>query len=211
MPADLPAADRPAADLPAVAGVTLRIGLPNAAREAAAGLFLEAFGPKVRATLGRGERARRLVAEALRLHRAVGAFGDGRLIGLAGWQDPQGGFLDVDYAALARVYGALGGLWRAAALSVFDRPEEPGVLTLNGVAVAAAWRGRGVGRMLMAQIDVVARLGGAARVRLDVVAGNDGARALYERCGYRAVADARAPWLRPLTGFAATTRMEKAL
>jgi ribosomal protein S18 acetylase RimI-like enzyme len=199
------------ADLLAAAGLALRRGLPEATREAAALLFLEAFAPKVRATLGAGARARRLVGETLRLHRAVGAFDGGRLIGLAGWQDAQGGFLDVDYGALARVYGAFGGLWRAAALSVFDRPEEAGVLTLNGVAVAAGWRGRGVGRLMLAEIDAVARARGAARVRLDVVAGNDRARALYERCGYRAVAESRAPWLRPLTGFGATTRMEKAL
>jgi GNAT superfamily N-acetyltransferase len=192
------------------APATCRRGLPETARDEAAALFLEAFAPKFRLILGEGARARRLVREALRLHRAVGAFAGERLVGLAGWQDAEGGFVDVDTGSLTRVYGDLGGLWRGLALTVFDRPEEPGVLTLNGVAVAGPMRGRGVGGLLMGEIERVARARGCARVRLDVVEGNR-ARTLYERSGFVAVGETRARWLGALVGFGATTRMEKRL
>ncbi len=53
-----------------------------------------------------------------------------------------------------------------------------------GIAVLAAWRGRGIGSALMAAGEAWARDHGFRRVVLDTVAGNAGAIRLYERLGY---------------------------
>jgi len=53
------------------------------------------------------------------------------------------------------------------------------------LVVAAEAEGQGVGRVLMAHADDWARQRGMVEVSLDVFAENTGARAFYERSGYR--------------------------
>jgi GNAT superfamily N-acetyltransferase len=53
------------------------------------------------------------------------------------------------------------------------------------VAVAAEAEGRGVGRALMEHAEEWARAHHCLEVVLDVFAGNESARAFYERCGYK--------------------------
>jgi GNAT superfamily N-acetyltransferase len=53
------------------------------------------------------------------------------------------------------------------------------------LVVAPEAEGRGVGRALMEHAERWARERGMAEVSLDVFAGNAGARAFYERIGYR--------------------------
>jgi ribosomal protein S18 acetylase RimI-like enzyme len=52
------------------------------------------------------------------------------------------------------------------------------------VAVAAPWRGAGLGRRLLEELAAAARAAGFARLSLSVDPGNP-ARRLYERLGYR--------------------------
>ncbi|MGH2614253.1 MAG: GNAT family N-acetyltransferase, partial [Thermomicrobiales bacterium] len=53
------------------------------------------------------------------------------------------------------------------------------------LVVAQEAEGRGVGRALMDHVEQWARAKNCREVVLDVFAGNDGAIAFYERCGYR--------------------------
>ena len=54
-----------------------------------------------------------------------------------------------------------------------------------GISVLEEWRGRGVGKALMAAAERWARERGAARMVLDMSAENAGALRFYERLGYR--------------------------
>lgn len=58
-------------------------------------------------------------------------------------------------------------------------------VALLTVAVAAPWRGLGVGTVLMRALEAWARREGVRKLQLHVRAGNVGAIALYERLGYR--------------------------
>lgn len=55
---------------------------------------------------------------------------------------------------------------------------------VNNVAVAAACRGQGLGRLLMGGLLDMARLLGCTKVNLEVRAGNAAAIALYRGCGF---------------------------
>ncbi len=59
--------------------------------------------------------------------------------------------------------------------------DHVGVL---GMGIDTAWRGRGVGDRLIAASLAAAEALGIERVELDVFAGNDRARRLYERHGF---------------------------
>jgi GNAT superfamily N-acetyltransferase len=59
------------------------------------------------------------------------------------------------------------------------------VLEIKGLAVSHAHRRRGVGRALMKAAIREARVAGARRLNLRVLAHNADARALYARCGFK--------------------------
>jgi GNAT superfamily N-acetyltransferase len=62
---------------------------------------------------------------------------------------------------------------------------DDGDVQLIAMYVPPEFRGRGHGRALVAAVEQWARERGAPRVVLWVLPDNDGARALYESCGFR--------------------------
>ena len=76
------------------------------------------------------------------------------------------------------------GVVGAAGFEVFQSPRRRHVANL-GMAVAPAYRGRGVGTQLLeAVIDTAERWHGVRRLELEVYADNAAAIALYERHGF---------------------------
>ena len=187
-------------------------GLPEDLRHDAAALYLEAFSRKLGPVLGRDDRARAFLARVIRPDHAIVAIDTGgRLLGLAGFHDQSAGFVGGSLRDLAAHYGWPGALWRAALLSFFEREAKPGVLLMDGIAVAPDARGRGVGRALLTALANRARANGENRIQLDVVDTNPRARALYERNGFTAAKHQRtAPFTLPL-GFGAVTTMVRDL
>lgn len=186
--------------------------LPDALRAEAADLYIEAFWPKFSPILRHGRaRAVRLFAPTLRLDRAIVAVDGDRLLGLAGFKDADGAFLDTELSDLQRAYGWLGGLWRGVAFGLFERKPKPDELLMDGIAVRPEARGAGVGTALLAAIEAHARAQAKTTIRLDVVDTNPQARRLYERVGFKPVRTERLGFLRPIFGFSASTEMRKSL
>lgn len=69
-------------------------------------------------------------------------------------------------------------------VGAYRSTEEPGTVELVSMWVAPEARGKGIGEGLVEQVVEWARAGGARRVALWVVQGNDPAFALYERAGF---------------------------
>jgi GNAT superfamily N-acetyltransferase len=83
---------------------------------------------------------------------------------------------------LAEVDGDVVGLVEAT----MRRDDEAGFAGayVDELAVAASWRGRGVGMLLMGEVDAWALGNGAMSVALDHLHTNEGAHRLYARLGY---------------------------
>jgi [ribosomal protein S18]-alanine N-acetyltransferase len=73
-----------------------------------------------------------------------------------------------------------------------------GELHINNVAVRDTARRRGIGITLMRSVVDEARAEGAKIAFLEVRSGNAGAQALYEKCGFRAIARRRNYYTAPL-------------
>ncbi len=188
--------------------VTIVRGVPSPLVPVAARLFFEAFRGKLERVLAPEPQALRYLERAIDPGRAIVALGgEGRLLGLVGTKTAEGAFLGDRWADLRTVYGLLGATWRSALLGVLARPIEPGRLLLDGIAVAEAARGQGIGQALLEAVVAEAARQGLREVRLDVIDENPRAMALYERLGFRATGRVRTGPLAPLLGFSGATTM----
>jgi ribosomal protein S18 acetylase RimI-like enzyme len=193
-------------------GVTIFRGLHAQLRPQAARLYWEAFGGKLGRVLGPDERAHRFFERVIRGDLCFSAVGDGgELVGLCGFKTPAGSFAGGSWDDLTDVYGAFGGRLRGGVLWALGREVDNDRFLIDGICVAKAHRGKGVGSRLLAALYQEAAERGYAAVRLDVVQDNFRARALYERQGFRAVRTEELGVLRFLFGFASSTTMVRSL
>lgn len=58
------------------------------------------------------------------------------------------------------------------------------LLNIHDLAVNSRYRGRGIGRQLIAQVERIAQAMGCCKITLEVLEGNAPARALYQSCGF---------------------------
>lgn len=79
---------------------------------------------------------------------------------------------------------------RDPVLAPYARLEEDDSYYVCGVALFPPYRGRGIGKRLMLLAEEQARARGYAKLSLIVFEGNEIARGLYQRLGYREVARA---------------------
>lgn len=190
--------------------LTVAPGFADAERPALAALYWQAFGGKLGRILGPGARAQAYLARALQAdHALVARDGAGRVLGVAGFRTARGSFLPADRAALAAVYGRAGGALRAGALALLATDSDGLRFLVDGIAVAEASRGQGVGRALLAALVAEARVRGHAAIRLDVVAENARARALYEREGFNPAGGGQSRVAALLFGHRRWTTMER--
>lgn len=183
-------------------------------RGQAASLFEGAFGDKMRVAIRDGQK-RIAVMERLIIadHVVIARDGD-QLLGMAGLSSLgppyEGGLMGQswDPRPLRDALGWVGATWATLSLRLADHHPAADELYVDGLAVAPATRGQGVGSRLLAEIAATARRQGLPFVRLEVVDTNPRAQALYERLGYTVT---RVESFRPVqrwTGFGALISME---
>lgn len=183
-------------------------GIPTGQTDAAAALYWEAFGQKLRPVLGPDTRALRFVASVIDPHHAISATDStGRLIGIVGFKTAKGALVGGSLMALAAVYGLSGALWRAGLLSLLARDTENTRFLTDGLCVASDARGRGTGTALLQALSTEARRRDYAELRLDVVDTNTRAAALYTRLGFRPVKTTSIGPLRHIFGYQHTITM----
>lgn len=187
--------------------VEIGLGLPEALRGAAAGLYWDAFGRKLGAAIGPRRRGEAVLERALRPDRALVAVSSGELLGLVGFHLSGSSFAEVKLGDLTVEFGLVGGVLRAVPLALLERGARQGELLLDGIVVLAGQRGTGIGTGLLRAAIGFAADNGLGSVRLDVVDTNPRARRLYAREGFVPVRTEKTPYLQRAFGFSAYTTM----
>ena len=113
---------------------------------------------------------------------------------------PEGGGAPLDPDAMARLPDLLVSLAHYAGWLAFigDLPvglincfegvstfRARPLLNIHDIAVSADWRGQGIGRALLAAAEAGARERGCCKLTLEVLEGNQRARAVYSACGFQ--------------------------
>lgn len=196
------------ADLRTDPSIILIDGFPDHDRDEIARMYWAAFGAKLGVALGPSATAIEIMGDALEPRAAIVArASSGGILGVAGYKTPETAFASIGFGRLRRHFGLAGALWRGAILSLLEQRSAAGFLQLEGLFVAERARGRGVGSVLLDAVKRKAAGLGYGEVRLNVVDTNPRARQLYEREGFRPVADRNLGPLRHLFGFRSATTM----
>ena len=189
-------------------GVTLQLGLPDPLRADAARLYWQAFGSKLGAVMGPEPRAMRFLIRVIRADQVITAVSaDGRLLGIAGFKTPRGGFAGGQADDLRAIYGPFGSWWRRTLLGWLSGDVDNERFLLDGLCVDAPARGQGLGAALLNAICAEAHLRGFPAVRLDVIASNTRAIALYRRLGFAVTGHQNIGLLRLVFGFSSALTM----
>jgi ribosomal protein S18 acetylase RimI-like enzyme len=163
--------------------------LGEAQRARAGQIYYEAFKRKLLPLVGRPEETRQVLTAGLKLHMAIGALVNGKLLGLAGLHSREGLFSRVELRDGFKHLGFFRGFYAWAVLNLFGAGANcpPDHLRIAALAVDASERGKGLGSRLLEAVFDKARKEGFHAVRLEVVDTNTGARQLYERSGFSVV------------------------
>ena len=189
--------------------ISYQTEIPEQYRHDTVELYDEAFGQKLSVAVRNEQERKKLFYKGLILKYAIGAVSQKRLVGIAGFQTPEGSLTGgIRYRDLLSQLGFIKGNWAAVIFSLYERKPGPGQLLMDGIVVHHAYHGRGIGSHLLRKIADYARQNGFRTVRLDVIDTNVDAKRLYERQGFTPVRTERFPHLRWLLGFGSSTTME---
>ncbi|WP_376876840.1 GNAT family N-acetyltransferase [Albirhodobacter sp. R86504] len=186
-------------------------GLPAQGRASAVALYWGAFGGKLSRVLGPDPRGLKFVDRVLDVNHALSARRGDELIGVIGYRSVRGGLVYGTPDDLRAVYGRYGAFWRGLCFAWLARDIESRAFMVDGIVVRPDWRGRGVGAALVEAACIEARRRGYDFVRLDVVASNTRARALYERMGFIVTRERRSLITAITFGFRRVLVMEKSI
>lgn len=183
--------------------------LPEAHVPAGVRLYYTGLEAKLGPVFGPLEPALAVLPCSIHPARCLAAIAEGRLAGILGIHDQGGSFLEPSYGTMVRHYGQISGTFRTMLLMLLDSKVAPRDLYLDGIAVAPAHRGQGIGTALITAFENRARDNGFATVSLEVIDTNLRAKALYKRLGYRKIATHTMGPFSRLFGFRTTCRMIK--
>jgi len=192
--------------------LTLHHGVTEAQRAQAAQLYWHAFGGKLGRVMGPEPRALSFIERVISPDHVIAGVDDaGTLLGVIGYRTPDGSFVGGTRGDLVAIYGLLGALWRSIALSVLAHDLAPGEVAVDGLAVAEAARGSGLGGALVEALCAEAGQRGYQVLRLDVVGENLRARALYDRLGFAVAARVDSLLTEWIFGFRSRFTMQRRL
>ncbi|MGR3514047.1 MAG: GNAT family N-acetyltransferase [Paracoccaceae bacterium] len=189
--------------------IETRLGFDANDRKKVADLFWQAFSGKLNVVLGPEGKAKRFLCKVLDPNYAISAYSreEGALLGVAGFKTDDGAMVGGTFSDPSAHYGFWSAIWRGVLADQLERPIAPGELCMDGIFVTSHARGKGVGTLLLKAVQAEATARSMTSVRLDVIDTNPRARKLYERFGFMPQNTTRTGVLRPVFGFASSTRM----
>ncbi|ALU28364.1 GNAT family N-acetyltransferase [Myroides odoratimimus] len=155
-------------------------------RSTAAHVLQQAFNEKLKGILGTEEEIHQVILASLDAkHIIVARSSEGELIGVAAYQHNGQCTLNISLSIMIKVYGLIRGLYKMMQLIMyFPSKRDKDVVYVDAIAVDENFRGLGVGKMLLEEVEKLALEHHARYVSLDVIKENPRAKKLYEQIGF---------------------------
>lgn len=158
-------------------------------RTQAARILVMAFKPKLEGILGTEEEIHKVLLESLNSkYIVIVRSNEGPVIGVAAYQYKGNFTLDITLSTMIEVYGLFRGIYKMfSLLSYFPTKREQTTLYIDAIAVDDNYRGQGVGKLLLEELEKIAIENELSTVSLDVIKENIRAKKLYEEVGFEEV------------------------
>lgn len=172
-------------------------------------LYDQAFAKKVSLAIESDKARKRVLRRSFMLDHAVVAILNNKLVGIAGWHTATGSLTSgIGYWGLVSELGFLKATRAALIFAFYERTPAKDELLMEGIAVDADARGKGIGSMLLDKVKEYAKANHFTSIRLDVIDTNPRAKKLYERKGFKVVKVERFSYLKPILGFSSSSMMK---
>jgi GNAT superfamily N-acetyltransferase len=133
--------------------INYHIGLPEKYRDSAVDLYDEVFGQKFAVAIPSKEERLLFLKKCLSLDYVIGAIYKDKLIGIAGFQTPEGSLTGrITYSELLYQLGFIKGNWAAVIFGLYERKAAFKELIMDGIVVHSVARGKGVGSHLLKEV-----------------------------------------------------------
>ena len=197
------------------AEIEIKEGVTDEHLDDALRISFEAFATKFRLGFRNADDFVRVFADTVDKSSCLTAFVDGRVAGILTIQSVETEFFDVDLGKLITSFNPIRAIKILLNLSLVssgfgtEKIPKSQQLMIDTLAVGHAFRGHGIGTLLLAHAESKARLTGKRVLTLDVISDNEGAIRLYERVGFKKIRTERGFLVRWLTGSPAFHSMVK--
>lgn len=195
-------------DADTIVPVSVIRGIPHGQCRAALHLFWNAFSRKLRFTLGTEKKTLRFLERCIDPKQTVCAIDSaGQLAGFAAIKSSECAFINPTLDTFFTEYSVPVGFVRALIMNQLDYKPAVDELMIESICVNECYRGMGIGQTLLSNIKYLAIQQDKTLI-LDVIAGNKGARRLYERNGFYETGRKKIFFSAPLFGFRHVIRMQ---
>lgn len=195
-------------DADTIVPVSVIRGIPHGQCRAALHLFWNAFSRKLRFTLGTEKTTLRFLERCIDPKQTVCAIDSaGQLAGFAAIKSSECAFINPTLDTFFTEYSVPVGFVRALIMNQLDYKPAVDELMIESICVNECYRGMGIGKTLLSNIKYLAIQQDKTLI-LDVIAGNKGARRLYERNGFYETGRKKIFFFAPLFGFRHVIRMQ---
>ena len=177
----------------------------------AAELFCDAFERKLRLLLPSKIKGIDLFEKIIIRENAISAIYKNECVGIAGLHHGKEGFINPKIKVFIQTVGLIRGLRGYLVFRMMKNTIPDDELRIESFAVMSSSRGKGIGSILLAEVDRIAKRDGYKTISLEVVDTNPDARRLYERKGFIEEKTTNYPILRNIAGFSAVTVMKKVI
>ena len=179
-------------------------------------LYYEAFPLKVKHLWFRTktkDQTIELLSRSIQFEQGIYALRNEEVVGFIGYNIGKKAFTPAKHIAFQNVFPPLGATWRFFLYSFYLRFHlyHEHVMHIDPIAVSKEARGQGIGKLLLMELEQVAKNKQLTQINLEVVDTNPSAQRLYERFGYIIKKELKSSPFTVKAGFKKVIFMQKCL